>query len=52
MIVLVMLFVGNRSLECDIVCPVNLRKGFFSIGLFDNNDHHPTSVTGLFKKQA
>ena len=45
-------FVGNRTLECDIVWPVNLRKCFFSIGLLDNNDHNPTSVTGLFKKQA
>jgi len=26
-------------------CPANLRKGFFTIGAFDNIDHNPTSMT-------
>ena len=34
------------------MCPVNLWKSFLSIGVLDNNHHNPTSVTGLFKKQA
>ena len=34
------------------MCPVNRKKGFFSIGVLDNNNHHPTSVIGLFKKEA
>ena len=34
------------------MCPVNLRESFLSIGVLNNNHHNPTSVTGLFKKQA
>ena len=37
--------VCNRYLEDDTVCPVNLRKGLFSVGALDNIDHNPTSVT-------
>lgn len=34
----------------NLVCPVNLRKGFFTVGALDNIDHNPlvTTAQGLF----
>ena len=35
----------KRFREENLVCPVNLRRGLFTIGALDNIDHNPSSTT-------
>ena len=35
----------RRAVDDDLVCPVHLRKGLFTVGALDNIDYNPSSTT-------